>query len=398
MKQKSRWLKQVKLKLSSAFKRKTKDDGVKGAGLFIEPDGEYGKAEDLANVWSLDKADSSVTEDSKKRWPRLVLAGSIFVIIMFFVFLLLPKVLPGFFKNTDIALFIEKDPVLIYDDTYRVVKVSASSVMSEDDISSKRITQVLMNEPVHFMSDDCQNGYVLIRTMDNIVGYVKGEDLSDDMSSCEPELHLFKIVVADISKRVMSHASNGTLICEVTMNTVLFADVKRDGVYQVQLPNGENGWISSSGVIELDTKKNTDVVGVRYFVSSVLTMVNSTYLDGGLTKRGISIQGLAYVSASVNGIQIPRELKDQINCGTEVKLEYDAVTGALLMDSIIPGDIVFLSDPYNPNSKEPYEAAICTDTGVLLMRSSTGTSIKLTKFNADSDLVKRIITVRRVFS
>jgi hypothetical protein len=182
------------------------------------------------------------------------------------------------------------------------------------------------------------------------------------------------------------------------MNTVLYADVKRDGVYQVQLPNGQNGWISSSGVIELDVKKNTDVVGVRYFVSSALTMVNATYLEGGVTKRGISIEGLAYVSAGVNGIPIPRELKDQINCGTEVKLEYDAVTGALLIDSIIPGDIVFLSDPYKPGSKEPYEAAICTDTGVLLMRSSAGTSIRLTKFNADSDLVKRIITVRRVFS
>ncbi|MBQ4185313.1 MAG: SH3 domain-containing protein [Clostridiales bacterium] len=398
MKQESRWYKQLKLKMSSAFKRKKKDDSVKSKSPFIEPEGEYGKAEDLANVWSLDKSDSNVSKGSDKRWPRLALAAAIFFSIMLFIFLVLPRILPGFFKNTDIALFVEKDPELIYDDTYRVVKVSASSVMSQDDITSKRITQVLMNEPVHFLSDDCKNGYVLIRTMDNIVGYVKGDELSADMSSCEPELHLFKIVVADISKRVMSHASNGTLISEVTMNTVLYADVKRDGVYQVQLPNGQNGWISSSGVIELDVKKNTDVVGVRYFVSSALTMVNATYLEGGVTKRGISIEGLAYVSAGVNGIPIPRELKDQINCGTEVKLEYDAVTGALLIDSIIPGDIVFLSDPYKPGSKEPYEAAICTDTGVLLMRSSAGTSIRLTKFTAESDLVKRIITVRRVFS
>ncbi|MBO4747387.1 MAG: hypothetical protein J5607_04945, partial [Clostridiales bacterium] len=175
-------------------------------------------------------------------------------------------------------------------------------------------------------------------------------------------------------------------------------DVKRDGVYQVQLPNGESGWISSSGVIELGVNENTDVVGVRYFVSSALTMVNATYLEGGLTKRGISIQGLTYVAACVNGIPIPRELKDQISCGEEVTLEYDAVTGDLLIESIIPGDIVFLADPYNPTSKVPYEAAICTDTGVLLMRASTGTSIKLCKFNADSDLVKRIITVRRIFS
>ncbi|MBR5416731.1 MAG: hypothetical protein IK109_01720, partial [Clostridiales bacterium] len=343
MKRDSRFFKQLKLKLSSTFKKKNRDDGVSRSGPFLELDGDYGKAEDLANVWSLDKTDSSVADSQRKRWPRLVLAGLAFVAIMLFVFLVLPKVLPGFFKNTDIALFVEKDPELIYDDTYRVVKVSACSVMSEDDVTSQRITQLLMNEPVHFLNDDCKNGYVLIRTMDNIVGYVKGDELNTDMSSCEPDLHLFKIVVADISKRVMSHASNGTLIAEVAMNTVLYADVKRDGVYQVQLPNGESGWISSSGVIELGIDEETEEVGVRYFVSSVLTMINATYLEGGVTNRGISIQGLAYVAAGVNGVPIPRELKDQVNCGTEVKLEYDEVTGDLLIDSIIPGDIVFLA-------------------------------------------------------
>ena len=311
---------------------------------------------------------------------------------------MLPRVLPRFFKNTDIALFVEVDPKLIYDDTYRVVQVSASSVMSDDDVTSRRITQVLMNEPVHFLSDDCKNGYVLIRTMDNIVGYVKADDLNTDMSSCEPDLHLFKLVVADISKRVMSHASNGTLIAEVTMNTVLYADVKRDGVYQVQLPNGESGWISSNGVIELQTDEETAVVGVRYFVSSALTMVNSTYLNGGLTKRGISINGLAYVAAGVNGIKIPRELSGQMKCGQEVQLQYDAVTGDLLLDSIMPGDLVFLCDPYDKTSKTPYELAICTETGVLLMRAPTGTSIRLCTFDSSSDIVSRIITVRRVFS
>lgn len=397
MKQESHWWRQVKIKLTKVFRSKPKEDSLAG-GHFLEPSGEYGKAEDLVDEWSLSKSDSSVSENQHKRWPRMVIAASIFIVIMLFVFLFLPKILPGFFKNTDIALFVEKEPELIYDDTYRVVKVRAASVMSKDDITSTRITQLLMNEPVHFLSDECANGYVLIRTMDNIVGYVKAEELNTDMSSCEPDLHLYKVVVADISKRAMSHASNGTLVCEVPMNTVLYADVKRDGVYQCQLPNGEYGWISSSGLIELDVNEHTAEVGVRYFVSSARTMVNATYLQGGVTRRGISIEGLAYVAAAVNGIDIPREIKHQIECGTEVNLEYDAVTNELLIESIQPGDLVFLSDPYHPNSKDPYEVAICTDTGVLLMRSADGTCIQLRKFTASSELVERIIVVKRVFS
>ncbi len=397
MKQESRWWRQIKIKLTKTFRSKPKEEKI-DSGRFIEPSGDYGKAEDLVDVWSLNKSDSSVGEAQSKRWPRMVIAGSAFVLIMLFVFLVLPRVLPSFFKNTDIALFVEKNPQLIYDDTYRVVQVRAASVMEQDDITSKRITQLLMNEPVQLLKEDCKNGYVKIRTMDEIEGYIKEEDLNADMSSCEPDLHLYKVVVADISKRAMSHASNGTLICEVPMNTVLYADVKRDGVYQCQLPNGEVGWISSSGLIELDVNEHAEEVGVRYFVSSARTMVQVTYLEGGLTRRGISIEGVAYVAAAVNGIDIPRKIQDQMLCGTEVELKYDAVTHDLLVDSIQPGDLVFLSDPYHPESKEPYEMAICTDTGVLLMRSARGTYIDLQKFDASSDLVNRIVAVRRIFS
>ena len=62
MKRDSRFFKQLKLKLSSTFKKKNRDDGVSRSGPFLELDGDYGKAEDLANVWSLDKTDSSVAD------------------------------------------------------------------------------------------------------------------------------------------------------------------------------------------------------------------------------------------------------------------------------------------------------------------------------------------------
>lgn len=400
MKQESRIKKQLKLRLEKIFRRKKKDDGVASSrvGSFAEPSGQFGKAEDLANVWSLDSSDSNVSEYQIKRWPKVVVATVAFAVIMLFVFLVLPKILPGFLKNTDIALFVDEDPELIYDDTYRVVKANCTGVMRRPDIKSQRITQLLMNEPVHLMDEKSENGYVLVRSMDNIVGYVKEDDLNADMSSCEPYLHQFKLVIADMSKRVMSHASSGTLISEVMMNTVLYADVKRDGVYQVKLPNGESGWISSSGVVELQLDEETANPGVRYFVSSALMMVNSTYLQGGLTKRGISVEGLVYVAAAVNGEKLSREMDAQMQEGHPVQLEYDAVTKDLLLDSIHPGDLVFLSDPYHPNSTHPYEVAICTDTGVLLMRDKNGTSIKLCNFDAQSDLVKRIIEVRRVFS
>ena len=101
-------------------------------------------------------------------------------------------------------------------------KIEELNKKLEKSLKEEKHTQLLMNEPVHLMDEKNQNGYVLVRSMDNIVGYVKEDDLNTDMSSCEPDLHQFKLVIADMSKRVMSHASSGTLIAEVMMNTVLY--------------------------------------------------------------------------------------------------------------------------------------------------------------------------------
>ncbi|MBO4242476.1 MAG: hypothetical protein J5883_04285, partial [Clostridiales bacterium] len=172
----------------------------------------------------------------------------------------------------------------------------------------------------------------------------------------------------------------------------------RDGVYQVALPNGDMGWIGSSGVIEIGPREEIEEVSTRYFVSSALSFVNSSYLPGGITMNGMSIEGLVYVCSSVNGIKMPRPAGEQMEMGEEVELQYDVVTGDLMIDSIIPGDILFLRSPYSDSYTDIYEMAICTDTGTLLMVSGSGTTIRLTSFDAGSELCGRIICVRRYFS
>ena len=356
--------------------------------------GDYGKAEDMYDMWGLGKRDATVASKNRSMLIRLIGAILVTGLIIAAVFVILPKTLPDLFRGTNIELFVEKPVVLMYDESYRVVNVSVTNVLERPDITSNRITQVLYNEPVEVL-DETDPVYTLIRTTDGIEGYVKAADLIADTSSVEPDLHEYMLVISDSSKNVMTHASQGTLITQVMMNTVLYADVKRDGVYQVSLPGGDTGWIGSSGVIEIEPRSSIEVVSSRYFVSSALSLVNAMYFENGISKQGISMNGLIYVCSCVNGIVMPRTIEGQMEAGTAVPLEYDAVTGDLLIESIIPGDIVFLSSNVVPGG---YEAALCTDTGTLLMRSSVGTTIRLREFTADSDIASRIVSVRRVFS
>ncbi len=387
-------------KADGLFDEPHKDRGIRhveDAASFLNEtsdlSGDYGQTENMLDMWGLRKREATVAGRGRHVLIRLIAAVLVTILIITAVFYILPRTLPGLFRGTNIELFVEKEVNLMYDDTYRVVNVSVTNVFMRADNTSPRITQVLYNEPLKVISEEGE--YTKIRTSDGVEGYVRSAHLIDDTSSVEPDLHEYMIVISDTSKNVMTHASQGTLITQVMMNTVLYSDVKRDGVYQVALPGGGTGWVGSSGVIEIEPRGEIEVVSSRYFVSSALSLVNATYFENGITKQGISVNGMIYVCACVNGIELPRTVEGQMDAGTTVPLEYDAVTGDLLIESIIPGDLVFLASDIH---RGEYEPALCTNTGVLLMRSEAGTTIRLRQFTADSDIASRIVSVRRVFS
>jgi hypothetical protein len=360
---------------------------------------EYGSAEDMQEKWGLSEKQATLNVVRKRRIISLAIAFAAFILLIVGVFYILPRVLPGVFKGSNIELFVEPVINLEYEDpSYRVVIDSTLSLMTEPDPASTRIAEVLYNEAVIYL-DDSTNGYCKIRTLDGLEGYVTASSLISSMESVEPDVHQFKLIVSDPSKNIMTHASNGTLIKKVMMNTVLYGDIKREGVYQVTLPGGTTGWIGSSGVIELSPRAETEEVSSRYFVSSVLTFVNAKYIQNGMSVDGASVNGAVYVCAEINGISIPRTMEEQAQAGIEVIPEPDAVTGQIMIDQIQPGDILFLSSPNKaPGDTEIYEMAVCTDYGTLFMLSPARTTVRLRNFQSGDDICQRIITIRRLFS
>ncbi|MCR5058365.1 MAG: SH3 domain-containing protein [Clostridiales bacterium] len=360
---------------------------------------DYGSTEDMWETWGLTDNESSLRRRKRRTLLTFAFAASVFILIFAAIFFILPNVLPDLFKGTNIGELFE-EPVINYeykDPSYRVITKSSVNIMKEADITSQRISQVLYNEPVK-VTGEASNGFIRIETQDGLKGFIKADSVISDMSSVEPDLHQFKLVVSDLSKNIMTHASNGTLMCKVMMNTVLYADVKREGVYRVNLPGGDTGWIGSSGVIETDPRGDVGKVPSRYFVGSLLLFVNATYIENGLTMDGISVNGAVYVASEINGVKMPRTMAGQSAVGEEVAIEYDAVSGNIDLDSIAKGDIVFFRAPDSASGDRTIDSmGVCTDKGSFLMISTAETTVRLRTFEADNEIFDRIITIRRIF-
>ena len=362
-----------------------------------QPKKPYGEPENVSEIWSLDEKEAYVVAPVRKRLPQLLISMGVFVVLTISIFRLLPFVVERFFESDGAAVQVVT-PVMLYDENYSVVNVTTINVYTEARTDSTRVIQLLYNEPVYVFREVENSGFSRIQTMDGLQGYVKTGELLQNTVSVEPKLHRYKLVISDPFKRVMTHAVRGTLQMEVMMNTVLYSDFRGDGVYRVVLPGGDEGWISSSGVVELGVDQSIEKVGARYFVSSVQSFHYATLIPGGLSVKGASVNGVVYVSAGINGLSVPRLMKDQFAIGDPIPLSYDAVTQSLDLKNFIPGDLIFFRDPKKPGSTEPFEMGVYMDTsGMVLMNHKSKTTIRVLPLEGDEDLKDRVIAVRRIF-
>ncbi len=69
---------------------------------------------------------------------------------------------------------------------------------------------------------------------------MRQSDLVESHDSIEPSSHTARILVTDLTKRVFSHASSGTLLVETVMGTLLYADYAGTGV-PCDIAGGDKG-------------------------------------------------------------------------------------------------------------------------------------------------------------
>ena len=345
--------------------------------------------------WNLIKKDVYVAPP-QRHIPAWLAPLVSFLMIVLFVFFLAPTLierLSGASNQTAPTGQAVVDQ--LYGEETSVVRTPVADLLEQDDIKSNRLAQALYNEPVTIMDQKAAYGFTAVRLSDGTEGFMFSEQLTKQRDSIEPAGHLYRLVISASTRRIMTHASRGTLVAEIMMGTVLFSDYRGDGIYRVRLPGGDWGWISDEGTIALgvhDSIKPAEDMA-RYFVSSAMAFHRVTRLQNGISVRGASSAGAAYIAARINGVDLPRTMAGQYRSGIAVTLTADETTGLAMLDPLDTGDLVFFAA--DGNEQEPSEMGIVMADGQILMSRRGWTSIRLVNLVQNQELHRILIGARR---
>lgn len=262
-----------------------------------------------------------------------------------------------------------------------VVNDAVVDVFSRDDILSTRITQALFNQVVKVVSQE--GSWTQIMMLDGTTGWVKTKYVSKN-TDCVTDGHINnKIVVTAKTVYVYTGTSNDIKYKQVVLGTELYSVSKTKMGYDVLLPDNKKGWVEDGGVIAVPVNQNNiPKTSAEEFIQTVKKFEGTIYIIGGISRWGVDSPGLIYVSSRINGVDMPRNMKDMAKTGTNVAQK-----------EMKPGDLLMFST--DNTKKDVSDVGVYTGDNQFI-HSSPSRGV-ITDTLEDSYYKDRIVDVRRIF-
>ncbi|HHU54106.1 MAG TPA: C40 family peptidase [Clostridiaceae bacterium] len=333
-----------------------------------------------------------------RRFPRWLIPMVLVAALSLALILFVPKLFTKYqMEKTERnnSEQVEIDPFL--QGANAVLSQRSVAVREEPNRQSLRITSGIYNEPVKILDPKTNNGYYLIELTDGVQGYVLADELTLNLNSYKAESAKYKVLLINREKAIVSDTIGGNVIALAPMGCVLYADYVTEQVVRVILPSGDIGWMSRENLVVLDLneaipepeKKQADI-----FCSSALIFINVAYVPGGMDMSGIDLPSIIYLAGKTNGLNIPRIMEKQANCGTQISFERDKY-GMPNIDALKAGDILFFSLDKNP-AKLTSSAIYLADGNILYASGNQG-SIQIISLPANEKLAESLVVIRRLF-
>lgn len=257
-------------------------------------------------------------------------------------------------------------------------------IYKDAEINSERITQSLFNQMVTVLEE--RDTWVKVKTVDGCTGWLRSKFIDRDCTSVKKEIYSDRIIITGKKKTVYTNYGGGATLKDVSMGTEFFIKGKRKNYYEVIVPGNMTGWVEMKNTIQIPVNKPIPKTSAGDFVATVEKFRDTQYLMGGVsTWQGVDCSGVVYISARINGIELPRVTTDQFEFIKEVPTS---------LDNIKLGDLLFFSP--NEDLADISDIGVYIGNGKFIYANQAKGSIDEALLDLDY-YVKRIKGIRRIF-
>lgn len=276
----------------------------------------------------------------------------------------------------------------IINERYKDKAVTVENVVDifkEADINSERITQCLFNQLVTVLEE--KDSWARVKTVDGSIGWLRSKFIDRDCTSVKKELYTERIVITGKKKSVYTNYGGGATLKEVSMGTEFFVKSKKKNYYEVAVPGNLTGWVEIKNTILIGADASIPVTSSEDFATTVEKFKDTQYLLGGTSAwQGVDGSGVVYVSARINGIDLPRNVEEQFEF-IENRPEN--------LEDIKIGDLLFFST--NEDLEDISEVGVYIGDDRFIYANKSKGRIENDSIKNDY-FAKRIKGIRRLFS
>ena len=219
------------------------------------------------------------------------------------------------------------------DSNFAIVNVSVTPIREKPRHSSQMVDQAILGNTIKLLR--YKNGWYLAQTHYNYIGWINktGLHICDSIAKNNWEREI-NFTTKNLQGSIFSLPNEASQpIADMVLNNVFIGEMKNESWVSVLLPDGRSGFAKKNNMqlINKKIKKSTKPDSILH---QAYKMMGIPYLWGGNSTKGNDCSGFTQTIFKANGIQLPRDARQQALEGIEIIPNGD-------WSNILEGDLLF---------------------------------------------------------